>query len=96
MADLTITPGRAGPVVVSAVIMTGEFGPLAAKEVSFAFSNPTAGIESFKRKASAPGDGTWRADGVVLPLAGAWHVRIDILVSDFEMVRLEGEVRIRP
>src|SRR5690606_30024606 len=31
MADLTISPGRAGPVAVSAVIMTGDYGPLDAK-----------------------------------------------------------------
>src|SRR5690606_14571468 len=44
MADLTVTPGHAGPVSVSAIIMTGEFGPLDAREVTFVFSNPDAGI----------------------------------------------------
>lgn len=96
MADLTITPGRVGTVSVSAVIMTGEFGPLDAKEVTFVFSNPTAGIEPFRRKAGKPGDGTWQADGVVLPLPGEWSVRVDVLISDFEMARLEGRVQIRP
>lgn len=96
MADVTVTPGRAGPVTVSAVLMTGEFGPLDAKEVTFVFSNPKAGIESFRRKAEKPGDGTWRAEGVVLPLAGAWTLRIDILITDFDMARIEGEVQIRP
>lgn len=96
MADLTVSPGRTGPVTVSAVVMTGDFGPLDAKEVSFVFSNPTAGIEPFRKKGTKPGDGTWRAESVVLPLAGQWHVRIDILISDFDMARLEGEVRIRP
>ncbi|MBX3568711.1 MAG: CopD family protein [Rhizobiaceae bacterium] len=96
MADLTVSPGRAGPVTVSAVVMTGDFGALDAKEVTFVFSNPAASIEPFKKSASKPGDGTWRAEDVVLPLPGVWHVRIDILISDFDMARLEGEVRIRP
>jgi copper transport protein len=95
MADLTITPGRAGPVTVSAVVMTGDFGPLDAKEVTFVFSNPAAGIEPFRKSAVKPGDGTWRAEGVLLPLAGTWRVRIDVLITDFDIARLEGEVRIR-
>jgi copper transport protein len=96
MADLAVTPGRAGPVSVSAMIMTGEFGPLDAKEVTFVFSNPDAGIEPFRRKAEKHGDGTWRVDGITLPLPGAWTVRVDVLISDFEMAKLEGRIVIRP
>ncbi|BCH25273.1 copper resistance CopC/CopD family protein [Mesorhizobium sp. L-8-3] len=95
MADLTITPGRAGPVDVAAVITTGDFGGLDAKEVTFVFANPTAGIEQFKRQAEQSADGTWRAEGVVLPLAGQWTVRIDVLISDFDLARLDGQVNIR-
>jgi copper transport protein len=96
MAEVTITPGRAGPVDVSAIIMSGDFGPLAAKEVTLVFANPAAGIEPIRRPASNPGDGTWRIDGLLLPVAGTWTVRLDILISDFEMERLTGEVAIRP
>ncbi|MCO6387734.1 copper resistance protein CopC [Aliihoeflea sp. 40Bstr573] len=96
MADLSVTPGRAGPVSVSAMIMTGDFAPLDAKEVAFVFANPEAGIEPFRRQAAKPGDGTWRADDVILPLAGRWTVRLDILVTDFDIVRLSTEIEIRP
>lgn len=96
MADIAITPGRAGPVDVSATIMTGDFGALNAKEVALVFSNPAAGIEPMRRQAFKPGDGTWRVDGLLLPAAGAWKVRVDILISDFEIVRLDGEITIRP
>ncbi len=96
MADLVVTPGRVGAVDVSAIIMTGDFGPLEAKEVGFVFANSAAGIEPFRRAATRPGDGSWRADGVTLPLPGTWSVRIDILVSDFELIRLNGEIAIRP
>lgn len=96
MADVTVSPGRAGTVSVSAIIMTGDFGPLDAKEVTFIFSNPDAGIEPFRRKAEKPGDGTWRANGIVLPLPGEWSVRVDVLISDFDMARLEGRIAIRP
>ncbi len=96
MADVSVAPGRAGPVTVSAVIMTGEFGPLDARELSFVFSNPGAGIEPFRRQAEKPGDGTWRADDVVLPVPGLWTIRLDILVTDFDLTRIEGEIPIRP
>ncbi|WP_271199201.1 copper resistance protein CopC [Methylopila turkensis] len=95
MADVTIAPGRAGPVTVSVVIMTGDFGPLDAKELTVALSNPAAGIEPIRRAATKPGDGTWRVDGLVIPAPGRWQARLDILVSDFKMVRVSGEVDIR-
>lgn len=96
MADVTVTPGHAGPVSISIMVMTGDFGPLDAKEVTLVLSRPEAGIEPIKRAAMKPGDGTWRVDGLVVPFAGRWTVRIDILVSDFEMVKLEGPIDIRP
>lgn len=96
MADLTVTPGKAGPVSVSIMLMTGDFGPLDAKEVTLVLSRPEAGIEPLKRAATKPGDGTWLVDGLVIPFPGRWTVRLDILVSDFEMVKLEGPIDIRP
>jgi copper transport protein len=35
-------------------------------------------------------------DNLVIPIAGSWNVRIDILVSDFEMKKVEGPIDIRP
>ncbi|HEV2502228.1 MAG TPA: copper resistance CopC/CopD family protein [Mesorhizobium sp.] len=96
MADLTVTPGKAGPVSASIMLMTGDFGPLDPKEVTLVLSRPEAGIEPLKRAATKPGDGTWRVDGLVIPFPGRWTVRLDILVSDFEMVKLEGSIHIRP
>nr|WP_179297899.1 copper resistance CopC/CopD family protein [Mesorhizobium carmichaelinearum] len=96
MADLSITPGHAGPVAASMIIMTGDFGPLDAKEVTLVLSKPDSGIEPLKRAATKPGDGSWRVDNLVIPVPGRWMVRIDILASDFEMVKIEAPVDIRP
>ncbi|MDF3215885.1 copper resistance protein CopC [Mesorhizobium sp. M7A.F.Ca.CA.001.09.2.1] len=96
MADLNFTPGHAGPVVASMVIMSGDFGPLDAKEVTLVLSKPDSGIEPLKRTATKPGDGSWRVDNLVIPVPGRWTVRIDILVSDFQMVKIEAPVDIRP
>jgi copper transport protein len=94
MADISVAPGHAGPVAVSIFIMDGAFDPLPAKELTLVLSNAAAGIEPIKRPAKRV-DGIWRVDDLVLPLGGRWTVRLDILVSDFEMVKLESEIAIR-
>ncbi|RWO04582.1 MAG: copper resistance protein CopC [Mesorhizobium sp.] len=96
MADLSITPGHVGPVAASIVIMTGDFGPLDAEQVTLVLSKPDAGIEPIKRAAAKPGDGTWRVDDLVVPVPGRWTARLDILISDFEMVKIEAPIDIRP
>jgi copper transport protein len=96
MAEISLTPGRAGPVAVEIALLDGEFGPLAAKEVRIALSNPAAGIEALERQAVRAGDGTWRVSGLILPRAGRWTIELEILVSDFEMLRLREAVEIRP
>lgn len=95
MADLSVTPGHAGPVVASVILMTIDYGPVDAKEVTFVFSNPAAGIEPIRRPASKPGDGTWRAEAT-LPVPGRWTVRIDVLIDDFTLERAMGEFELRP
>ncbi|MER8404786.1 copper resistance CopC/CopD family protein [Mesorhizobium sp. M0185] len=96
MADLSIAPGHTGPAAASIFIMTGDFGPLDAKQLTLVLSKPDSGIEPIKRPATNPGDGTWRVDDLVIPVAGRWTARLDILVSDFEMVKIEAPIDIRP
>ncbi|TPN79402.1 copper resistance protein CopC [Mesorhizobium sp. CU2] len=95
MADLSITPGHAGQTAASMMIMTGDFGPLDAKQVTLVLSKPESGIEAIKRPAFKPGDGTWRVDNLVIPVPGRWNARLDILVSDFELVKIEAPIEIR-
>lgn len=95
MADLTITPGRAGEVSVSSFIMAGDFAPLDAKEVTFVFANLTAGVEPFKRRAENAGRQHMGVQTASLPLPGTWPVHTNILISDFELARIEGEIEIR-
>jgi copper transport protein len=96
MADVTLTPGRAGPVGVAIMLMNGEFGPLPAKELTLSFENPAAGIEAIERRAVRSPDGVWRIDDLSLPIPGRWTVELAILISDFEMIRLTETVEIRP
>ena len=96
MVDLWIGPGRAGAVSIVANLFDSDFGPIDPKEVSIVFSKPNAGIEPFKRTLQRGSAGEWRAEGATIPLPGLWRVRVDVLVSDFDITRLEGEVTIRP
>lgn len=96
IAEVTITPGHTGRVNATIAIMAGDFGPMQAKEVTLILSNSAAGIEAIRRPATEIGGGTWRVDDLDVPLAGKWSARIDILVSDFALVKLEGPIEIRP
>lgn len=95
MADIDITPGHTGEVTASIVVMDGDFGPLDAKEVTLVLSKPDSGIEPIKRPATKPGDGTWRVDNLVIPVPGRWTARLDILISDFDIVKIEAPIDIR-
>jgi copper transport protein len=95
MASLTVSPGRAGPVSVSAFVVGGDLEPLDAKEVTLSFSMPSAGIEPIRREAHKLDAGQWRVDGLRLPVAGRWNVSVDILISDFESVTLKSAVTLR-
>jgi copper transport protein len=64
---------------------------LNAKEATLTVSSPEHGIEAIERAASLGPDGFWHVANVPLPAAGRWHMRIDALVTDFQMVTLEDE-----
>ncbi|MGX1790770.1 copper resistance CopC/CopD family protein [Bosea sp. NPDC055332] len=96
MADISVTPGRAGPVTITVSLLDGDFGPLAAKELRLALSRPEVGIEPIERQAIKQSDGSWQVGDLTLPVAGRWTVELEILVSDFEMTRLKETVEIRP
>ncbi len=95
MAMVTVTPGRAGPVTVSVALSSHDGTPLAAKEVTLTLAQPAAGIEPIRRAMSFA-DGTWSANDVMLPVPGAWTVKAAALVTDFDLVTLEGTVTVGP
>ena len=90
MADVTISPGRAGPIELRIRLMQEDFTTLDAKEVTVALS--VAGLESLQRGANRSPDGDWRVSGLTLPMGGIWTVRIETLVNDFKREVLDGPV----
>lgn len=68
--------------------------PLVARDVRVSLANPTAGIEPLQRQATRVEDGHWRIDGLTFPVGGAWTVRLNVLISDFESLPLEGTLAV--
>lgn len=96
MAEISVAPGRAGPASVSIALLDGNFGPLSAKEVRLSLAIRAAGIEAVERPALQQPDGNWLVEGLTIPVAGRWSVELEILVSDFEMIRLGDTIEIKP
>lgn len=96
LAFVQVMPGRAGPVDVAVNVLTGEFQVLNAKEVTLVLANQAAGIEPIRRKGVRRGEANWRVNGLVMPVPGRWSIRVDVLITDFDIVRLEGDIVIQP
>jgi copper transport protein len=96
IADVRFDPGRAGTTAVSIFLMTGDFGPLDAKEVLLVLSRGDAGIEAIRRPMEKGADGIWRLSAVPVPVPGRWKVRLDVLIGDFEKILLEEMADFRP
>ena len=94
MAQIEIEPVRARGANVLVQVSNGELEPLPVKELSFILSNPAAGIEPMRREAVSEGEVTWRIDDLRIPLAGRWHVKVEILINDFEKVTLDGDAEL--
>jgi copper transport protein len=95
MAQMLIAPGKVGTDNVVLQLMDGNFGPLAAREVTLVLSLPERGVEALERKAMPGSDGNWHVRNVALPVAGRWRVRIDALITDFQKVTLEEDFELR-
>ena len=59
-------------------------------------ADPVLGIEPIERVAQRVGDGVWRVESLPIARPGPWQVRVDVLVSDFERLNLEGELELKP
>jgi copper transport protein len=47
-----------------------------------------------RRPATLAAAGHWTVEGLRIPVAGQWIVRVDLLISDFEKIVLEDEIRL--
>lgn len=95
-AHLMIDPGQVGQATATAFVMDDRHESFAPQEVTLSLANPAAGIEPIRIPMASNTDDSWTAGPLLLPVAGTWSVRLDILISDFETTKLEGEAEILP
>lgn len=95
MAHVTVSPNRAGPVAIRIAVMRQDGGVLNAKEVTTEISMIAARIEAIARKAKLSAVGEWTIGDLVIPRPGTWTLEVKVLVTDFEIETLTGDVTIR-
>lgn len=93
MAMVSVAPGAPGPVEIEIQLSDFEGMPVEAQEISVTLASPALGIEPLKA-AAQPSETGWGADGLIIPLAGTWSLRLDIRLSRFDLTKLETEMDI--
>lgn len=94
MANVTISPGSAGPVEIAVQLETADERPFTAMSLTVTLSNPDLGIEPITAQAQRSDDGMWSAR-MTAPVAGRWRLGLGILVSDFDKVSVEAPILIK-
>ncbi|GLR84991.1 hypothetical protein [Bradyrhizobium iriomotense] len=93
MANVTISPGRAGPVVITVQLETTDEAPLAAMGVSVRLTNPQAGSAPIEATAEHTSDDQWRAT-LSVPSGGRWNMGLNIRLSEADEVDLVSPILI--
>ena len=93
-AVLTLMPGRTGANRLEAWVTDREGAPRPAREATISWTLPAAGIEAQHRAASLPAPGVVAAEGIILPRAGAWALRLELLIDDFTKLTFEGKLHV--
>jgi copper transport protein len=92
MAQIEIARGGAAGAEATVQVLDGAFQPLAVKEVTLVLANPAVGVEPLRRIATPAGANQWRVDNLVIPLAGRWTLRVELLIDDFNKLTIEDTV----
>jgi copper(I)-binding protein len=94
MANVTVSPGRAGPVVITIQLETIDELPLTATAVSVTLTNLQAGVEARTSQAERGRDGQWRVK-MSTPVPGRWMLGLGIVISDSDKVSVESAILIK-
>jgi hypothetical protein len=94
MANVTVSPGRSGPVDIVIRLETVDETPLAAKGVSVTLSDTQTGSKLPTIVASQSGEDGWQAKVASLS-AGKWMLGLDISISEDNVVKVESPILIK-
>ena len=93
MANVTVSPGRSGPVEVLVQLEDPEESPLAAEGLSVTLSNPDNGIAPITTTAERIASDTWRAR-MLVSMAGKWSLALRIAMTSKEKVEIAAPILI--
>ena len=94
MANVTVSSGRAGPVIITIQLETTDELPLIAKAVSVTLTNLQAGVEARTSQAERGGDDQWRVK-MSAPVPGRWMLGLGIVISDSDRVSMDAPILIK-
>jgi hypothetical protein len=95
MANVTVSPGRAGPVEIAIQLETTDELPLVAQAVSITLTDMQTGKQLEKAQATRAAEDRWR---VKIPMlsAGRWMLGLGISISDADRISVEAPISISP
>lgn len=94
MANVTVSPGHAGAVVITIQLETTDELPLIAKAVSVTLTNLQAGVEAKTSQAKRGRDDQWQVK-MSTSVPGRWMLGLGIVISDTDKVSVEAPILIK-
>ena len=94
MANVTVTPDRAGPVEIAIQLEDADELPLTARAVTVTLSNADSGIAPVTINAEQVGNDHWRVR-MSAPVAGRWSLGLGITISASDTVNVVSPILIR-
>jgi hypothetical protein len=94
MANVTISPGRAGPVEIAIQLENPDELPLTAKSVSVTLGNSEGGFSPVTAEAERVGNDQWRVR-MSAPVSGRWSLGLGITISASDKVNVVSPILIR-
>ena len=94
MANVTVSPGRAGPVEIAIQLETTDETPLAARAVSVTLVDTQSGRKLAPVEASRDGEDSWHVKVAQLT-PGRWMLGLGISISEADHVNVESPILIK-
>lgn len=94
MANVTVSPGRAGPVEIAIQLETTDETPLAARAVSVTLVDTQSGRKLAPVEASRDGEDSWHVKVAQLT-PGRWMLGLGISISEANHVSVELPILIK-
>jgi len=96
MADVTITPGKPGPVDIRVSLSNEDSTPYEARAVHVVLRPPEEDAATVAFDAKHVADPVWVSGGITIPQPGIWTLLLSITPPAGEIVVVDGPIVITP